>query len=328
MIYYQKYQFLWKSAKERRKAMLKHVKNIKSRSRDGISHIWFTPFDQYYVRDMYHELQPELSKMFPLRLDFVNDEHCFEKYYRRREASEVFSVELVLKGSMYFVQNEKKYHVKAGSVFLVHQDRNNEYTTGPERLCHRLACAFSGHELSGLLNTTKLIEYDTISLNNLTVVEKTMRECFNELKEKKTGFRQRASVLGYRLLLELEENIRRENIPELLVRAVDLMEHHLSQQLSLKKLAGVLNSSPTSLNRIFQQYFGTSPIDYFIGLKIKTAKSLLLNTGLRIQEIARNAGYENPLYFSAEFKKRTGTSPREFRRRNKEENRPEKYAVK
>ena len=294
--------------------MLKHLKNVKSHSVDGVSRIWSTPFNKYYRRINYKEIQPELAKTLPLRLDFVIDEHCFDKYYRRRESSEVFSIELVLEGSMLFIQNEKKYRVTDGHVFLVHHDHDNEFTTGPEKHCHRLACSFSGPELNSLLHTTKLIEHDVIKLNNLGVVEKTMRECFRELKEKQPGFRRRASILGYRLLLELEENLEQINTSDLLLRAVDLMEHHLSQHLSLKKLAKALNSAPTSLNRVFQQHFNTSPINYFISLRIEAAKSLLINTNMQIQEIAQNTGYSNALYFSSEFKKRTGMSPREFRR--------------
>jgi AraC-like DNA-binding protein len=294
--------------------MLKHVKNVKSHLTDGVSQIWFTPVNQYYHRTIYKDIQPKLTKTLPLRLDFVNDEHCFEKYYRRREASEVFAIELVLKGSMYFVQNEKKYRIMAGSIFLVHHDHDNEFTTGPEGHCHRLACIFSGLELNALLHTTKLIEHDVIKLNNLQAVENTMRECFNELKDKKIGFRRRASILGYKLLLELEENLEQINTPDLLLRAVDLMEHHLSQQLSLKKLAQALNSAPTSLNRVFQQHFNISPINYFIGLKMEAAKSLLSNTNMQIQEVAQNTGYSSALYFSSEFKKRIGMSPREFRK--------------
>ena len=294
--------------------MLKHIKNIKSHSVDGVSLIWTTPFNKYYHRVSYRDIQPELAKTLPLRLDFVNDEHCFDKYYRRRKSSEVFSIELVLEGSMLFVQNEKKYRVTEGHVFFVHHDHDNEFTTGPEKHCHRLACSFSGPELNSLLYTTKLIEHDVIKLNNLATVEKTMRECFNEMKEKEPGFRRRASSLGYRLLLELEENLEQINTSDLLLRAVDLMEHHLSQHLSLKKLAKALNSAPTSLNRVFQQHFNTSPINYFISLRIEAAKSLLINTNMQIQEIAQNTGYSNALYFSSEFKKRTGMSPREFRR--------------
>jgi YesN/AraC family two-component response regulator len=294
--------------------MLKHVKNINSYSFDGVSKIWFSPYNQYYHRTIYKDIQPELASTLPLHLDFVNDEHCFEKYYRRRKAAELFSIELVLEGSMIFVQDGKKYHVKEKSLFLIHYDHDCEFTTGPEKHCHRLACSIGGHELNSLLNTTKLIEHDVIKLGNFTKVKDIILKCKDELKEKKTGFRRRGSVLSYELLLALEENLQQINTPRLLTKAVDLMEHHLSQPLTLKKMATALNSAPTSLNRLFKNHFGTSPIDYFINLKMKAAKSMLINTNLQIQEIAFRTGYSNALYFSSEFKKRTGLSPREFRK--------------
>jgi AraC-like DNA-binding protein len=294
--------------------MLKHEKNIKSSAPDGLSRIWHTPANQYYLREIHADIQLELMKKLPLYVILVNDEHCFEKYYRHRDASGVFSVELVLEGSMHYVQNDKEYQVAAGNVFLVHYDHNNEYTTGPEGHCHRRACLLGGHGLRSALATTRLIEYDVIKLNNFEDVKKTMQECFDELKKKKAGFRRRASILAYKLLLQLEENIPGNNTPDLLMSAVDLMEHHLSQQLSLKKIADGLNTTPISLSRIFQKHLKTSPINYFLSLKIEAAKSMLLNTNLQIQEIAQNTGYSNALYFSTEFKKRTGMSPREFRK--------------
>lgn len=57
---------------------------------DGVSKIWFSPHHQYYHRNIYKDIQPELTANLPLRLDFINDEYCFEKYYRRRQASELF----------------------------------------------------------------------------------------------------------------------------------------------------------------------------------------------------------------------------------------------
>jgi len=295
--------------------MLESIKDIKSHSVDGVSQLWFTPENQYYTREIYSSLQPELNRRFPLYIISTNDEHCFKNYYRRRESSEVFSIELVLEGSMKFVQNDKKYHVTSGNVFFVHHGQNNEFSTGPEGHCHRFACLMGGHDLNALLYTTKLIEHDVIKLNNLEVVKRIMCECFNELKEKKAGFRSRASILCYVLLLELSKNLEHMHIPDLLLRAMDLMEHHLSQQLSLKKIAKILNTTPISLSRVFQQYLKNSPINYFINLKMEAAKSLLQNTNMQTQKIAENTGYSNGFYFSSEFKKRIGMSPREFRKK-------------
>ncbi|MFA6816512.1 MAG: AraC family transcriptional regulator [Lentisphaeria bacterium] len=295
--------------------MLKHIKNVRDYLTDGFAHIWSTPANQYYVRTLCRDMQPELAKRLPLYIVYVNNEFCFENYYRHRIDSEVFAIELILEGAMDFIQNDKKYKAEAGNVVLIHHGQNNEFATGNGGECHRLACVLSGHELNGLLITTKLIEQDVIKLNNFEIVKTTMCECFNELKEKKTGFRRRASILGYKLLLELEENLEQINIPELLSRALELMEHHVSQKMSTKEIADILNTTTITLNRLFKKYFKNTPINYFIYLKMETAKSLLGNKNIQIQEVAQSVGYSNSLYFSSEFKKRIGISPREFRKK-------------
>jgi AraC-like DNA-binding protein len=292
------------------------AKNVFVTSLDGISKLWKNPENQYYTREFYSDTEPDLIQSLPLHLDFAHEEHCYKNYYRKREFSEVFSIELVLDGSMYFKQRECEYRVMAGEVFLVLPDQNMEFATGPENHCHRLACCFSGHALGCLLDSTGLIEQDIVRLGNFVKLETLMRKCIGELRDKSEGFRQRASVTGYEIMLELANSIEHSDKSALLTRAVNLLEHHLSQKISLQKLASATGSNPASLHRAFHEKFGISPINYFIKLKMEAAKSLLLNTSLPIQTIAERTGYSNQLYFSAEFRKRIGLCPREFRKRN------------
>ena len=316
MILMQKYYIFKTMRKGSRMPIPKHAKNVSVTSMDGISRIWRTPLDQYYTREMYMDTRPELARALPLWLDFAHEEHCYKNYYRKREFSELFSIELVLEGSMYFKQRDHEYRVMPGEVFLVLPDLNMEFATGPENHCHRLACCFSGHILAPLLDSTGLIESDIVNPCDSGIVETLMRKCISELRDKQPGFRQRVSVAGYELILELGAGVERTGKSALLTKAVDLLEHHLSQKISLQKLAAALGSNSTSLHRAFHEKFGMSPINYFIRLKIEAAKSLLLNTSLPIQAVAERTGYSNQLYFSAEFSKRVGLSPREFRKRN------------
>jgi AraC-like DNA-binding protein len=283
-------------------------------SLDGISTNWRTPNTQDYTREYYRDSQPEMAGDLPVWVDFVNEERCFEGYYRRREHSGVFAIELVLEGSMLFVQDGRKYRIMPGEVFLVHLDRDSEYTTGPEKKCHRLACSLTGKNLNALLHTTRLIECNVIKLQPDSQAEFIMRACQEEFKQMRPKFRRRVSGYAYQLLLDLSTSLQHSPGSELLERATEIMEHHLSQRLTLKRLAKLLGSSPSSLNRTFQGRFQESPINYFIRLKIEAAKSLLINTGLQVQEISRRVGYEDSLYFSNVFKKRVGQSPRNYRR--------------
>jgi two-component system response regulator YesN len=53
--------------------------------------------------------------------------------------------------------------------------------------------------------------------------------------------------------------------------------------------------------------------EYVTGLRIETAKQLLLNPKLSIKQVCIDSGYSNPNYFSRIFKKWTGITPTEFR---------------
>ena len=296
--------------------MLKNkYKNLQVDSPDGVSRMWHTPYEQDNVREFYYDLDLNMESYLPLRLSYVHEEHCFEKYYRKREHSEVFSIELVLEGSMLFSQEDRDYRVMPGEVFLIHLDRQNEFTTGPEKHCHRLACILSGKSLNNLLHATGLFECDVIRLQSDSAVESLMRQCHDEFKHRRPKFRSRASFLAYHILLELARCRSNQGYPEEIERAIEIMEHHLSHRLSLKTLADLLGSSRSSLTRLFDRQFNISPINYFIYLKMEAAKSMLANTTLQIQEISRRTGYDNQLYFSSEFKKRIGCSPREYRKK-------------
>ena len=64
-----------------------------------------------------------------------------------------------------------------------------------------------------------------------------------------------------------------------------------------------------------------SPHRYIIELRIAQAKFLLSTTNVKIYDIAKSIGYDDPFYFSKAFKKMTGLSPSDFREKNKKENR-------
>ena len=67
--------------------------------------------------------------------------------------------------------------------------------------------------------------------------------------------------------------------------------------------------------RNFKQTTMKSPMQYILSIRINNAISLLETTDYNITEIATIIGYDNPLYFSRIFKKQTGLSPSDFRKK-------------
>ena len=85
------------------------------------------------------------------------------------------------------------------------------------------------------------------------------------------------------------------------------------EKFNLDLLAEELHLSKSQIIRSFKQLYGTTPYDYFIGLKIDNAKILLRDTTMKIKEIADRLSISDEHYFSAMFRDRVGMSPREYR---------------
>jgi AraC-like DNA-binding protein len=100
---------------------------------------------------------------------------------------------------------------------------------------------------------------------------------------------------------------------EKLVRQIQMrMRESLSESIDFQRLAAQHGLSYSSFRRMFKQVTGRPPGDYFIEMKIKRARQLLL-ADHPVKEVADLLGFESVCYFSRLFKARTGLAPSEMR---------------
>lgn len=71
------------------------------------------------------------------------------------------------------------------------------------------------------------------------------------------------------------------------------------------------------IRRLFKTEFGVSPNEYLRSVRIRRAKSLLVNSDYSVSKIAELTGFNDLYYFSKTFKQITGDSPSSYRQRNK-----------
>ena len=70
-----------------------------------------------------------------------------------------------------------------------------------------------------------------------------------------------------------------------------------------------------SFNRRFFRATGQSPMDYVQSLRLEEAKQMLETTDLSIEALANEIGYEDPSSFSRLFRRKTGATPAQYRKR-------------
>ena len=72
----------------------------------------------------------------------------------------------------------------------------------------------------------------------------------------------------------------------------------------------------SNLMRVFRKATGQTPIEYLVRLRIQRAMDMLRNTDLTVTEIALEVGFNDSNYFTRQFRRILGESPRSFRQRN------------
>lgn len=84
--------------------------------------------------------------------------------------------------------------------------------------------------------------------------------------------------------------------------------------ISLDHCAEKFETNAHTLSRSFKKVTGTKFIDYLTELRINTSKKLLIETNLKIHEVAEQVGYRHS-YFNRIFKKSVDLSPSDFRKK-------------
>lgn len=97
--------------------------------------------------------------------------------------------------------------------------------------------------------------------------------------------------------------------------AVKTMRENIHLPLKARELAEILHISLSQLKRIFQQYASTGVHEYFLKMKMDTARDLL-RQGQNVSAVAESLGFDSPNYFSAAFKREVGVTPGQYRRKN------------
>ena len=98
-----------------------------------------------------------------------------------------------------------------------------------------------------------------------------------------------------------------------LQEAIDYMEGHYSEPLTLKVITEHCGLNHTTLTALFKREKGMTAIEYLMQHRIKVAKKHLAFTELSLKEIADRCGFKTVSHFSRVFKERTGETPMVFR---------------
>ena len=259
---------------------------------------------------------PVNKQSFPLVIENIGFGRWRSDVSYSRARSMDFVAEYVCRGNVLFIQDGQEYLVQPGEVYLLRKNVAHVYSTGPAEVAVKRFVQIGGPGLDSYLRLLGLWKRDYIRLERPHRFRQLLRRITHLISHASTGEDlqrdTQLSCLAYQLLLELSQSLQ-QPAPPLIEKALKFLHANLHRPLTRDELCAYLGVSMPYFNRIFAAYMDCTPIAYFLEQKFIWTTQLLKTTGLTVKEIAYRAGFEDPLYFSAQFKKRFGSSPRHYR---------------
>jgi transcriptional regulator GlxA family with amidase domain len=96
---------------------------------------------------------------------------------------------------------------------------------------------------------------------------------------------------------------------ESLIKVAQLMEENIEKPLSLDQIASATGLSRRQIERLFKRHLNCVPKRYYLQMRLRRARELLLQTSMPIIDITTACGFQSPPHFSRCYRAQFGCPP-------------------
>jgi AraC-like DNA-binding protein len=233
-----------------------------------------------------------------------------------RKKSDLFGIELITAGDLRFVQDGKEYIVEPGNIIIKKRGGNHLYEPGPSGFVHKRFIRLDGPIIETVTGELGIEQLDVCRLSHPHEFAALQKRAIILTRDQPEGYVKLLSLLAFEILLFIAQDVTGSRYPASLYASIDFMRRNLHRKIAVSELSRAVGVSDTQLFRLFRTHLKDTPLTYFNTMKIKRAGELLRHTLIPVKEIAFSLGYEEPAYFTNQFRKNMGMSTREFRKKN------------
>jgi AraC-like DNA-binding protein len=164
-------------------------------------------------------------------------------------------------------------------------------------------------------------------VNNLSVLLKVreaveiLHQMHNELINPEIGHVTRVNHFIDSLLIIIARQSTRQadsrrDFPRTFMKLEQALRRNLAHQWSVEEMAALFGLGTTAFTEKVKHHTGFSPLNYLINIRISEAIKLLKRPDVNFTNIELDTGFYSSQHFSTTFKKLTGYTPGQFRKRN------------
>jgi AraC-like DNA-binding protein len=142
-----------------------------------------------------------------------------------------------------------------------------------------------------------------------------------EIQNQEIGFGTRVNQLIDELFILVARQLTRQNdsrrdFPQTFMKLEQTLRSNLSHQWTVEEMAALVGLGTTAFSEKVKSFTGFSPLNYLINIRISEAIKLLKRQDVNVTDIALEIGFYSSQHFATTFKKLTGYTPSEFRKKN------------
>lgn len=233
-----------------------------------------------------------------------------------RENSEIYVLEYIIDGCGTLEIDGQTFFPSKGDVYLLPYGSRHHYYASKKQPFTKIWMNVNGElckQLIQLYGLTGAYYFEDIGLYPL--FEKFLSIC--EKKEYDTmELYDKCGLVFLEIIQQLSKHYEKKPaVNKYAVYAKNYCDRNIYKKISLEDISKYVGISISQLNRLFRQEFGLTVYSYILNNKINIAKSLLSGTSMSVAEIAFLLNFADEHYFSNIFKKKTGLSPSQWRKR-------------
>jgi AraC-like DNA-binding protein len=203
---------------------------------------------------------------------------------------------------------------KAGDLFVFRKGSRYRYYDEPSKPWKYIYIALAGSKADRCMDLAGFSgERPVRPLTPLHPFWAGLHRLHQEFQQNRTSGVAPVSAAWELFELLIRPNVTNSNKENPVDTARHLIESSPQALTNVNDLASALNISRVTLFRCFRDRYGISVKEFMEQIRFERIEPLLKQSARPIQEIARIAGFSDPLYFSRAFRKRYGMPPAEWR---------------
>lgn len=254
---------------------------------------------------------PYASRGVPISVPIISKFFCEKGYCVRRKHTNLYCFEFVISGVGYVSRNGQIHKVQAGDLYIIYGHEPHLYYTDKDNPMVKYSICAYGDFIKKLLECYNITETSFHRPN----CAKYFIELLDYAKQQPNYIEVcKQTALTIHKIISYIHDQPESIVPAIIKKAQAVLNNAVEKSFDLNNLCQELHISKPNLIKQFKRYYGCTPYDYLLSLKMHAAQNYLAMTDLSVSQIAERLKFNDAYYFSNIFKKKNGISPLKYRK--------------